>query len=203
MLKIGLTGGIGSGKTTIAKALMQQHYPVYVADTAASEILCKDVALQQEMLAYFGPDIYFPDFTLNKKALADIIFNNGEALKKVNSLVHPRVLQDFDRWCKQQNNNFVFFESAILFEAGLHTHFDYIICVTADEATRLARVIQRDQTTAVKVRERMRNQTAGSEACKKSNFVIDTTDGESWKIQLKEIEKKLQELTNKLHINQK
>ena len=102
----------------------------------------------------------------------DIIFKNPQALSQVNRIVHPRVIRDFQHWREQQNSPLVFFESAILFEAGLTRHFDFIICVTASEATRLKRVILRDATNEDKVKERMQNQAADTEKCKNSDFII-------------------------------
>ena len=158
---IGLTGGIGSGKSTIAGILKQLGYPVYLADPEASRLINRSVEIRNDLTGLFGADLYTPRGMLDKKLLADIIFKNPQALSQVNGIVHPRVIR-----------RLVFFESAILFEAGLTRHFDFIICVTASEVTRLKRVILRDATNEDKVKERMQNQAADTEKCKNSDFII-------------------------------
>ena len=160
---IGLTGGIGSGKSTIAGILKQLGYPVYLADPEASRLINRSVEIRNDLTGLFGADLYTPRGMLDKKLLADIIFKNPQALSQVNRIQH---------WREQQNSPLVFFESAILFEAGLTRHFDFIICVTASEATRLKRVILRDATNEDKVKERMQNQAADTEKCKNSDFII-------------------------------
>ncbi len=158
---IGLTGGIGSGKSTIAGILKQLGYPVYLADPEASRLINRSVEIRNDLTGLFGADLYTPRGMLDKKLLADIIFKNPQALSQVNRIVHPRVIRDFQHWREQQNSPLVFFESAILFEAGLTRHFDFIICVTASDATN-----------EDKVKERMQNQAADTEKCKNSDFII-------------------------------
>ena len=126
---IGLTGGIGSGKSTIAGILKQLGYPVYLADPEASRLINRSVEIRNDLTGLFGADLYTPRGMLDKKLLADIIFKNPQALSQVNRIVHPRVIRDFQHWREQQNSPLVFFESAILFEAGLTRHFDFIICL--------------------------------------------------------------------------
>lgn len=180
MLKIGLTGGIGSGKTTIAKAFLDLGYPVYIADTAASRLMNRSPEISSALIALFGANIYRPDHTLDKQQLAALIFNDSDLLKEVNRIVHPAVMLDFSEWCAHQQAPFVFFESAILFEAGLSSCFDSVICVTADLQTRIERVMKRDQVSAAKVKERIRNQAGNDEKSKQADFIIDTTDGKGW-----------------------
>ena len=140
---IGLTGGIGSGKSTIAGILKQLGYPVYLADPEASRLINRSVEIRNDLTGLFGGDLHsFP------------------------------TRRSSDLWREQQNSPLVFFESAILFEAGLTRHFDFIICVTASEVTRLKRVILRDATNEDKVKERMQNQAADTEKCKNSDFII-------------------------------
>ena len=148
---IGLTGGIGSGKSTIAGILKQLGYPVYLADPEASRLINRSVEIRNDLTGLFGADLYTPRGMLDKKLLADIIFKNPQALSQVNGIVHPRVIRDFQHW---------------------REHFDFIICVTASEVTRLKRVILRDATNEDKVKERMQNQAADTEKCKNSDFII-------------------------------
>ena len=108
---IGLTGGIGSGKSTIAGILKQLGYPVYLADPEASRLINRSVEIRNDLTGLFGADLYTPRGMLDKKLLADIIFKNPQALSQVNGIVHPRVIRDFQHWREQQNSPLVFFES--------------------------------------------------------------------------------------------
>lgn len=175
-LKIGLTGGIGSGKTTIAKLFRKLNYPVYIADTEASRLINQSQKIRDSLIKHFNKQIYNQDNQLDKKVMADIIFNDKAALNKVNRIVHPEVINDFISWSKQQTASFVLFESAIIFESGLAGYLDYIINVTASLETRLKRVVRRDHTTPEKVLERIRNQYDDQEKCEKSDFIINTNE---------------------------
>lgn len=191
-LKIGLTGGIGSGKTTVARIVSQKlRYPVYIADETASRLIRDRISIRNALIRHFGKHVYLPDRSLNKKWLADRIFTDPSALQAVNRIVHPEVLKDFHRWSERQQGKLIFFESAILFEAGLDAHFDYIVCITASLDTRIARVVQRDGTTPEKVRERIRNQIDEQKKCRMSDYVICTDQGVPLLRQLFELEKQL------------
>ena len=120
---IGLTGGIGSGKSTIAGILKQLGYPVYLADPEASRLINRSVEIRNDLTGLFGADLYTPRGMLDKKLLADIIFKNPQALSQVNGIVHPRVIRDFQHWREQQNSPLVFFESAILLEKCKNSDF--------------------------------------------------------------------------------
>ena len=172
MLKIGLTGGIGSGKSTIAKIIETLGYPVYISDSKASELINRDEEIKKHLTELLGKDIYQSDGNLDKKRLATIIFNDKEVIKQVNGIVHPAVTRDFMEWCSAQRRPFLFFESAILFEAKLENLFDYIILISTDLETRVERVISRDATTREKVIERINNQMPDEIKQSKSNFVI-------------------------------
>ena len=165
MLKIGLTGGIGSGKSTIAKIIATLGYPVYISDFKASELINRDEEIKKHLIELFGKDIYQPDGNLNKKRLAGTIFNDKEAIKQVNGIVHPAVTRDFMEWCSAQRR-------PLLFEAKLENLFDYIILITTDLETRVERVISRDSTTREKVIERVNNQMSDEIKQTKSDFVI-------------------------------
>lgn len=177
MLKVGLTGGIGAGKTTIARIFRQLGYPVYIADIEASRLMNTDFQIRRELSELVGMDIYTQETQVDKKKLADIIFKHPEILKQVNRIVHPRVVADFNNWCVSRNAKIVFFETAILFEAGLEKNVDYTICIYASPEARIKRVMVRDQTTAEKVMARMENQMDDQEKCRRSDFTI-YTDGE-------------------------
>lgn len=176
MKAIGLTGGIGSGKSTIARILKHLGFPVYIADTEASRLMNYHPGIREELIRRFGPETYTDSGNLNKPMLAKIVFEDRNALADINRIVHPRVMEAFQAWCSLQTTETVFFESAILFEAGLNEHFQYIICVTAPAEIRLQRVIARDHTTADKVEERIRNQMDDTDKCRRSDFVIYNDD---------------------------
>ncbi len=178
IFKIGLTGGIGSGKTTIANLLNQKGLPIYIADREASRIINSDQQVRKQLLTLFGTDLYTPDNILNKKKLATLIFQNKQALQQVNQIVHPRVLADFQQWSRNQNRPAVVFESAILFEAKLNQHFNYIVCVYASQEIRIQRVMQRDHVNAEKVKERIQNQFDSQQIGRDSDFIINTNPGQ-------------------------
>lgn len=176
MLSIGITGGIGSGKSTIARILKAMNFPVYIADTQASYLMNTHPEIRKEMQQYFGDEIYTGDGILNKTLLAGIIFENPEALARVNSIVHPRVMANFRQWTHNQSSKLLFFESAILFEAHLDTFFDQIICVTASREERIRRVARRDKSSPEAIQKRIQNQLDETEKCKRSDFIIYNDD---------------------------
>ncbi len=173
MVKIGITGGIGSGKTTIAALLKDKGYPVYIADSEASVLINTHPSIRKALTDQFGSSLYDKG-VLNKKKLSDIIFEDKNALSLVNHIVHPVVMKDFIAWSQQQRTNLVFFESAILFEANLAAHFDVIICIYASLQTRIERVRKRDGISPEKVMERIKNQWSDEKKCQQSDFIIYT-----------------------------
>lgn len=174
MIRVGLTGGIGSGKTTVARILENMHYPVYIADSRASRLTGTDPGIRTALTEAFGTGIYKEDRTLDKSRLASIIFNDKAALQKVNGIVHPAVLKDFKDWAAHQSVSPVFFESAIIFEAHLEKQFDYIICVSASPEVRLERVMKRDKVSAESIKKRMSHQWDDEIKCRKADYIIYT-----------------------------
>lgn len=172
METIGLTGGIGSGKSTVAKIFKCMGFPIYIADTQAARLMNTSPDIRREITGRFGGMIY-GNGRLNKAGLAKIIFEDKEALQDINHIVHPRVMEDFKSWSQKQKSPIVLFESAILYEAGLNEFFKHIICVTAPEDIRIQRVISRDGTTAEKVRDRMNNQMDDKEKISRADFVVN------------------------------
>jgi len=169
---IGLTGGIGSGKTTIANYFTAMGIPVYIADDGAKRVMQSDVILK-EVKAVFGQDI-FDGQVLNRAKLAQIVFNDKEQLAKLNAIVHPAVKQDFELWMQEYKNfDYVIYEAAILFESGRYKECDIIITVTAPEEVRIERVIERDKTTREQVLSRMKMQWNDEKRISMSNFVIN------------------------------
>lgn len=172
---IGLTGGIGSGKTTVAKAFNALGIPVYIADNEAKHLMNSSKVIQNKLITLFGKDAY-KNKTLNRPYLADKIFNNAENLEKMNAIVHPEVAAHFKAWVSKQHAPYVLKESAILFENGAYTGCDYIITVTAPLLLRIERLLKRDNTTEEKIRAIMNNQWSDDIKIKKSNFVIVNKD---------------------------
>jgi dephospho-CoA kinase len=177
VLKIGITGGIGSGKSIVCKIFSQLGIPVYEADAAAKQLMNTDQELISNLKKEFGEKIYNSKNELNKKALAEIVFNNPHALKKLNNLVHPAVRIDFDNWINKNNSApYVIEEAAILFESGAYKNMDYIITVSAPEDLRFKRVMMRDNVSEEHVRNISKNQMDDKEKIKLSDFEIVNDD---------------------------
>ena len=187
---IGLTGGIGSGKTMVAEYFKSLGIPVYIADEEAKKLMTSDYiinALSNE----FGKDI-LENGIINREKLAQLVFNNPKKLQKLNSIVHPKVKINFDNWVeKNRNSPFVVKEAAILFESGSYKYCDTIITVTAPLETRIKRVMKRDKTDRESVLKRIENQWTDEHRIAKSNYVIHNLSVESTKKQIDKILKKL------------
>lgn len=172
--KIGLTGGIGSGKSTIAQHFKTKGIPIYIADTEA-RLIMQDAKVVAAIKNAFGTAVYENNQLVREK-LASIVFNNPEKLQVLNAIVHPAVRLHFENWLQTQNEHpFIIYESAILFETGSYKDFDAIITVTAPKETRIKRVIKRDNTTAEQVSKRMEAQWTDEQRIEKSNFVIENS----------------------------
>ncbi|MFM7839084.1 MAG: dephospho-CoA kinase [Chitinophagaceae bacterium] len=157
MLRIGLTGGIGSGKSTVARMFEVLDIPVYNADQQAKELMEKDPQLKTALLEHFGQEV-FQNGHLNRKYLADRVFQNPEQLDLLNSLVHPVTLADARNWMDRQDKPFVLFEAALLFESGAQEFLDLVIGVSAPWNLRLQRTMHRDQMNREQVIARMNRQ---------------------------------------------
>ncbi|WP_316802801.1 dephospho-CoA kinase [Pedobacter nototheniae] len=178
MYKVGITGGIGSGKTTVCKVFEVLGIPVFYADTIAKEIMVKDIVLIDGIKNTFGQDSYFDDGRLNNKHIAAIVFNNESELSKLNALVHPAVFRAFDEWEKQidQKVPYTLKEAALLFESGSYKMCDTTILVTAPLEVKLNRVMQRDHVSAEQVKARMDKQFNDEQKKKMSNHFIINDD---------------------------
>ena len=194
MLIVGLTGGIGSGKSMVAKMFETLNIPIYYTDIEAKKLMISSKIIKRKLVQRFGEEVYV-DGKLNKPFLANLIFTNTANLAYVNSIVHPKVNQHFKRWVNKQKNKkdvkYVLQENAILFENGSAVFCDKIITVTAPLELKIARVIRRDNTTEQKVLTRMNNQWTDEEKIKKSDFVIINIDVSHTKEQVVKIHKKL------------
>ncbi|MCA1917784.1 MAG: dephospho-CoA kinase [Flavobacterium piscis] len=172
---IGLTGGIGSGKTTIANYFATMGVPVYIADHAAKKVMQAE-KIVQEIKTTFGDSVFEND-VLNRAKLAEIVFNNAEKLAQLNAIVHPAVKSDFESWLQENKNHYyVIYEAAILFESGRYKECDVIITVTAPEEIRIERVVKRDNTTREQVLSRIKMQWNDEKRISLSNFVINNSN---------------------------
>ena len=174
---IGLTGGIGSGKTTVANHFRVAGIPVYIADDEARKIMQSD-EINAEIKKKFG-DTVFDNGILNREKLSGIVFNDPEKLKLLNAIIHPAVKKHFSSWIlNHKNTPYIIYEAAILFESGSYKDCDIIITVTAPLELRIQRVIQRDKTTRENVLSRINMQWNDEKRIEKSDFVIenDTTE---------------------------
>jgi dephospho-CoA kinase len=172
---IGLTGGIGSGKTTIANYFATMGVPVYIADDAAKKVMQSENIIQQ-IKTTFGDSI-FENKILNRAKLAEIVFTNADKLAQLNAIVHPAVKSDFELWLQDNKEyDYVIYEAAILFESGRYKECDVIITVTAPEEIRIERVVKRDNTTREQVLSRIKMQWNDEKRISLSNFVINNSN---------------------------
>lgn len=172
---IGLTGGIGSGKTTIANFFKEMGVPVYIADDEAKKVMQSE-SIVNEIKTTFGEKLFENDI-LNRAKLAEIVFNNAADLAKLNAIVHPAVKRDFEFWLLEQKKyQYVVYEAAILFESGRYKECDVIVTVTAPEEIRIERVLKRDNTTREQVLSRMKMQWNDEKRISLSNFVINNSN---------------------------
>lgn len=179
MLKIGITGNIGSGKTTVSKVFEILGIPVFYADEAAKRVMVTDQQLITEIKAAFGNASYFNDGTLNRKYIADIVFNNDEQLARLNSIVHPATFRAFDAWVKTISNvPYVLKEAALLFESASFKMCDYNVMVQAPFETRVKRVMKRDGLIREDIEKRESYQFSEEKKTKLADFVIKNDDSE-------------------------
>jgi dephospho-CoA kinase len=175
MLKIGVTGGIGSGKSTVCNLFKCLEIPVFNADETGRKLLSEDKEVIEEVKNIFGEEILLsgkPD----RKKIAQIVFANPEKLAQLNSIIHPAVRKNFREWSTQQNARYAIYEAAILFETRLYKQLDFTILVTAPESLRIERVMQRDDVDEASVKSRMKNQWVDEEKKKLADFVILNDD---------------------------
>ena len=178
MYKVGITGGIGSGKSTIVRFFELKGIPVFIADTEANILVNTSGKIRKKLTSLLGNDIYLSDQTLDRKKLAEYIFNNPDLMERVNSIVHPEVRKHFEKWVKKQTSPYVIYEAAILFETGYYKSVDYTILVTAPEEMRIARVMKRDNVSREKVEKRIVNQWADEEKVKLADYIIKNDNSE-------------------------
>ena len=171
---IGLTGGIGSGKSTISKEFKCNSIPVYDSDTRAKILMNSSKVLKAKLIEFFGSSAYSNGF-LNKKYISNLIFNDSSALNKINSIVHPEVFDDFINWKCRLNNDFVIYESALIFESGSYKLNDYNILVISDINKRIERVIKRDNIEKNDVLLKINNQWPDQKKIPLADYVFENS----------------------------
>ncbi len=196
MIKVVVTGGIGSGKTFICSVFKNLGIPIFHADTEARTIMNKNKSIINQIKHTFGADIYLKNDVLDRKKLANIVFNDSFALENLNQIVHPEVRRSFKNWSSNQQSYYVIQESAIVFENNQITQFDKIITVTAPLKVRVKRIIERNNINKEEVLARINNQVSDAYKVKHSDYVI-FNDGKTMILpQIIEIHKRLIEWQN-------
>lgn len=190
MYKVGLTGGIGSGKSKVAEFLRDREVAIYDSDSRAKELMMSNEALREALIAEFGQECYTAD-GINRAWLAQRVFNNEAELARLNAIVHPAVMRDFAEWAEAQEGNYVVLESAILLEAGLENHVDVVVAVMAPKELRLERAMLRDGASREQIEERMRNQMSDEERTDRAKYAIVNID-------LEELEEDVEQLHRRL-----
>ena len=190
MIKVGITGGIGSGKSTVCKVFGILGIPVFEADLVAKQLM-NTPGIQEQLIRMFGTAVYQPDHSLNRKYLAGVVFNNPSLLAQLNGIIHPAVQNVFEEWYQKQQSAYVLLEAAILFESGFYRMMDKTIVVATSMEERIQRVMERDQITEEQVRERIKNQWSDEQRIEMADFVINNNNDELIIPQIMEIDKKL------------
>jgi dephospho-CoA kinase len=191
MLKVGITGGIGSGKTTVCKVFNAFGISIFYADIEAKEILDTSISVRKKLIEKFGEEIYSNN-SVNRPKLAIKIFSDNKALEFVNSIIHPEVRNSFYKFCeKHKNEKYVIEEAAVLFESGANKDLDYVISVFADENTRISRVLERDNTDVELIKNRMSFQFDDSIRQKMADEIIVNDNDVMLLPQIIKIHKKL------------
>lgn len=203
MLRIGITGGIGSGKTTVARIFEVLGIPVYYADDAAKRLMNEDAALKQQIVQLFGNEVY-DNGVLNRSKLASLVFNSPEKLVQLNKAVHPVTIDDAENWMrgiasdKTKKIPYAIKEAALIFESGADSHLDFVIGVHAPAALRLNRVMSRDKLSREAVLLRMEKQMDEKEKMGRCHFIITNNEEQLLIPQVEELHKKLLNLKSNI-----
>lgn len=193
MLRIGLTGGIGSGKSTVAKIFEALGIPVYYADDAAKELMNTDPALKEAIIKNFGEQAYNTG-KLNRPYIASVVFADKQKLELLNALTHPATIAAANEWIKKQTAPYIIKEAALLFESNAHPHLDYVIGVSAPLELRIKRVMKRDGLAKEEVLKRIERQMNEEEKLKRCDFIITNDEEQMVLPQVLELDKAFKEL---------
>lgn len=190
MFKVGITGGIGSGKSTVCDFFRLLGIPVFHADYEAKKIMNESVIVKNKLIMHFGKNIYRPNHTIDRKKLAGIIFNSPFLLETVNSIVHPEVRTYFFAWCERQKSPYIIHEAAILFESGFAKMMDYTILISAPEQQRIKWVMNRDNSSEKEIRERISKQWPDEKKQRLADITIENNNRKLIIPKLVELDKK-------------
>jgi len=199
MLKIGLTGGIGSGKTSVAQIFEVLGIPVYYADAEARRLMNEDPELRKNIIQNFGKEAYSGDF-LDRNFLGKLVFEDKKKLAILNALVHPLTIQDGNAWMARQHTAYAIKEAALIFEGGVEKYLDYVIGVFAPKALRISRTMKRDHISEEEVLKRMGNQLDDAEKMKRCDFVIYNDEEKPVLKQVLELHETLTALSKKINL---
>lgn len=188
---VGLTGGIGSGKSTVLTEFEKLGVPTYIADVEAKKIMNSSEEVKSQIKALLGEKAYLND-VLNRRYIAEKVFSDKKLLKQLNAIVHPAVRKHFQDFIKMQTTPYLVYESAILFENNTDALCDKVVVVTADLEERISRVIKRDGVSRASVLERMNNQWSQEDKVKKADFIIQNNHIEQLESQVLKLHKQLQ-----------
>jgi len=193
LIKIGVTGGIGAGKSMICSVLEQMGYPVFYSDIEAKKIISSNSEVKHQLIELFGSQIFINN-QLNRTYLASILFSDTTLVEKMNAIVHPKVRETFQEWALNQNSRIVFNEAAILFETGAFKNFDATILLTAPLDVRLKRVAARDNASEEEIMKRINNQWSDDKKMNLATFILVNDDTKSVLNQLETILSEIQAL---------
>ncbi|MBQ9499368.1 MAG: dephospho-CoA kinase [Bacteroidaceae bacterium] len=190
MIRLGITGGIGSGKSVVSKLLRIMDVPVYDSDTESKRLTVQDATIRQQLIDWVGPSVYLADGSLNKPYFASCVFSSSENVTKANAIIHPVVKRDFLEWAERQEqagHQLCAIESAILFEAKFEDVVEAVVMVSASLDTRIQRTMQRDGASYEVVMERIKRQMDDAEKIQKADFVVYNEEDRPLIPQLSEI----------------
>ena len=196
ILKVGITGGIGSGKSTVAKIFEILNIPVYYADSAAKRLMNEEGELKEKLIATFGKEIYLNGL-LNRPYLSSIVFNDPQKLNLLNALTHPATIADADKWMQKQTAPYALKEAALIFESNAHKQLDKVIGVFAPAPLRIKRVMQRDAINETEVLIRMQKQMNEEEKMQRCDYIITNDERNLLIPQVLKIHVALQAFANK------
>ena len=190
MYKVGITGGIGSGKSTVCDMLGECGVAIYNSDVRAKELMACSAPLRVALIERFGEEVYTVE-GINRSYLAERVFGNAEELAALNAIVHPAVMADFDEWAESQEGEYVVLESAILFEAGLQDRVDVVVSVLAPEALRVERAMARDGASRESIEARVRSQMSDDERIDRSKYAVVNIDIEELREDVEQLHRRL------------
>ena len=195
MVKVGLTGGIGSGKTTVSNFLLDYGIPVYNSDSKGKTLMNTNLELKNNIVSIFGERVY-DNGILNTNLLSSIVFNDSTKIEQLNNLVHPKVAQDFNQWVGKNNNKPILVkEAAILIESGAYLNMDKIILVVSEKSTRINRVSKRDNSDLKSIEKRINHQLTDNEKIKYADYIIENNSSlEHLKLEVLKVVNKIRKL---------